>query len=1347
MDRRRSLIPARRPFLATALLALSLTAGSTSVAAPPAPAAPAGPGAPTPAQVAALAELEKEADAYENAARDYRGVLTRIVQHHYEDRRRRVLAALDAEIAVEKRGLRDAREDAIRKLEAFVAAHGGADAHPEKTPDAMFRLAALYEERARTDLDTSDDLAAGLRPAVALYKRIVREFPRYRELAGVYYYLGHAYNDSSRVAEAQQVFRSLVCHNRYAYPVAADPRNPERDLVAPLPQDHDREYWKAWTARRAPGKDRGRALPRDASADATFQNPFPDDCQPIAQVTPAGQEPRYLAEVWWLIGDHHFNEVDPAGGPFNLNRADAAYQRSIRFRKPPVHGVAMYKLAWTHFKQQRYEAAVQGFVDLLRYADEQEKLTGDPGADFRAEAYTYIAGSLTYLDFAGPAPEEPFAVRSDVLDTESSPRVAEQKMRAAVARVADPRVIPQDRTWTVPIYRALAQEFKDLGQLHNMIEVDRLVLDKWPLHRDAPVVQDEIAEGWERLAALSREGASDRAEATERALDARTRLSAYVGATPWVDAHKDDPEALHAADRLARGGLRRAAGDHTNAGSALVEKATATSDRAAQRRALEQALAEYRLAAIAWGGLPAGDDSYEPHFWLADAHHRIVSIEVALDRSPTAAEVDAARRTAMAVRDSNEDDKYQEPAAQMVVDIAQQVLNDRYKLFERTSGREGLARRDQVKTAGPPGSEQVVSEPLPREVAEAIAAREDYIRRVPPARDPGHNAALYAYQAAELHFLYGQLDEAKKRLSPIHEEACKKTAYGVKAWRRLLAMAELSHDVKGTRALAQGALDRSCAVTDEDRALERAEALQALGAASYEDAKTTFERAMKMPDGPDRAAAWRKAAALYRTALEHAPGGDAAPEAAINGAYAYKHVGDYEQAIDMYGIFIKAYGSEEKLDALEKGDASVSPPRPADPARYAERVGFLKQAHDALAAAYLVLLDVRRAAGSYDAIARNPRFQAPARRDAARNAALLYADAGEKDRMTAARATFLGLAPPPDQRAEIDWLVAAAELKAWDDHGLDEGGNRAARRKAIEAMDGYLAAAKGDPAAAAYVVRAAYQGARLRRAGRDPGAAEMCRTTVTAFEKLRASAPVVEGRSKALGSPEADMAAECAYGLLDEKIRTELDVASGRPRYEGRVDKVIAAYEADLKKAEDYHQRLQEIIERYASPVWSAAARARQGSVYDACRTGLYLAAPRIQLFTPQEEALLARLRGIDPEQADALVQKRREVWRTARERKLAGADEVMVKRYAEAVVLARAFKVRSAAVDAAGRRLALFTELLGDAKIRQYTQGVADPATHQPFAYHDGLFRETRPGMELATPADALPAPRPVAP
>lgn len=1332
--------------------------GRRRIAAPPPP--------PTPAQLAALAELEKEAEAYEQAARDYRSTITRIVQHHYEDRRRRILSALDAEIATEKKGLREAREEAIRRLEDFVRRCSGPNAHPENTPDAMFRLAALYEERARSDLDIDADMGVALRPAIALYKRVIHEFPRYRELAGIYYYLGHALNDSARLPEAQQVWRSLVCHNKYPYPVTPDPKDPTRDSIGKLPQDHDDDYWTGWEARHpTPIGAAPKRPPRDAKTAAeqepyaitdetSYVSPYPDDCEPIPQRTARGAEPRYLAEIWWQLGDYHFNEIDRAGGPFNYNRAETAYRHSLKFKKPPVHGVAMYKLAWTYFKQQRYETSVREFIDLLRYTDEQEKLTGDPGADFRAEAYTYIAGSLTYLDFTGPGADEPYIPRNDVLDLESDPRIAEQKMRVAIDRVQDDNLIPQKEKWTVEIYKALAQEFKELNQYRNTIEVSELILSKWPMHRDAPVMQNQIADIFDTLTSQSRAGTAEREQNSAKALEARTKLAQYVGTTPWVEANKDDPEAIQTAERLVRGGLRRAAADHTNAGSFLVQKALSIGDKESRDPVLERALSEYRLAAQGWTGYVSQDenapDAYESRYWVADANHMIVVITVALDQSPTQNEIATARRTAIDVRDSNEDDRYLQQAAYMVVDTAHQALVDQNKRYKRSGGMEGIEPHDKLRTEGEGDAQRVIVEPVPQPILDAIAARDEYVRRVPVALDAPKNIDLYAFQAADYYFLYGQFADARKRFEPIYAQQCGKTEFGYKAWEKLTTMSNLENDVERSRKLAEAALTHSCAVSEEQKLTEGELARPTISRGYYIDAAKAFDKAEKMQDGPARIKAWREAAAMYKVALEKAPARDEAPEAAMNGAYCYKQVGDYDQAIEMYSLFIKEYGNDANLTKLDKGDPDAKPPKKPDPKRYAERVKYLKQAYDALSAAYVLFFNYRTAAETYDTIARNDRFEKPARRDAARNAVLLYANVGDNNKMIASRSNFLGLDPPPEQKADIDFLVASADLKTWDEHGLDEGPNRTARLKAIASMEGYYNANRANPSATAYLIQAAYHAAKLRAAGGDASkksARDWCKKTTNAWSAFKS------GAEKALGSLQADMAAECAYRAVDERIEADFDYETNHHRYVGVIDKVKKAFEADVAKASDkYWKELQDVITRYESRPWSVAARARQGSLYDSCRTGLYNARPPgLRLYTDKEERLLKLAETSDRddliETADALRQKRREQWRAARERLLSDADKAMVRFYAEAVVWARAWKVRNSAVDLAIQRLAFFTDILGDAKIRDWSSAAVDPETKNAFEYKDSFFLRTRPGMQPTLPPDGLPIALPVLP
>src|SRR6185436_12199039 len=117
-----------------------------------------------------------------------------------------------------------------------------------------------------------------------------RDFPNYRELAGIFYYLGHALNDSNRVDEAQQVWRSLVCHNKYASPVPTAPKDPGKDTIVRLPQDHEEDFWRGWEnahplpigasgaatrVRPAPKKGKGGQIAAPVGGETVYTNPYP----------------------------------------------------------------------------------------------------------------------------------------------------------------------------------------------------------------------------------------------------------------------------------------------------------------------------------------------------------------------------------------------------------------------------------------------------------------------------------------------------------------------------------------------------------------------------------------------------------------------------------------------------------------------------------------------------------------------------------------------------------------------------------------------------------------------------------------------------------------------------------------------------------------------------------------------------------------------------------------------------------------------------------------------------------------------------------------------------------------
>jgi hypothetical protein len=1208
----------------------------------------------------------------------------------------------------------------------------------------MFRLAALYEERARTE--SPDDVTVGLQPAIALYRRIIREYPNYRELAGIYYYLGHAFNDSNRIDEAQQVWRSLVCHNKYPYPVPPDPKDPDKDTIVRLPQDHEDDFWRGWENAHptpigliATGKKKGgRAVVVGANEETVYTNPYPESCTSVPQEVEPGKDPRYVSEIWWQIGNWHFDQIDPHGGPYNFNRAATAYLAGMKYKKPPLFGVAMYKLAWTYFRQQRYETASRQFVELLNYTDEQEKATGDPGTDFRAEAFTYIAGSLTYLDFAGPGESEPFIVRSDVLDTEMNPTQAEKKMHVAVDRVQDAKLVPQDKKWTVEVYKALVQEFREINQWHNAIEVSELILQKWPMNRDAPLIQNQVAEVYEELSRLSRDGTPEREQNAARALDARTRLAAYVGETPWVDANKDDPEAIQNAEQLVKGGLRRAAADHTNLARAFVGKATETRDASDQKTWLERALSEYRLADVGWSGFLRQDenaqDAYETKFWIADARHGVVVVSVNLDRTPTPQEIGSATTAAAEVRDSNEDDKYLQPAAYYVVDVTEQALQDQYRLFKRSGGAQGFEERTEVRfEKAADGTEKAVADPIPAYVQAAMRARDEYVVRVPPAADTPKNAIVYQFQVADFQFLYGHFDEARQRFEPIWKEHCGKDEYGFKAWEKLVTMAARSNDIEGSRKLAEEGEKTSCAVTEEQKVAEKGLIEPVKIGGAYIDAARLFKEAEGMKDGPERQETWRKAAAAYNVALTQ-PGGaarDEAPEAAINGAYAYKQVGDYDKAIKMYELFIEKYGDEKTLAKLEQ---EKSP-------KYPERVKYLKQAYDTLSKSYVLFFNYRAAAETYDKISSIGHFEEKDRKDSAKNALTLYASMGDQGKMTQVRTRILALHPSAQEKAETDFIVADSDMKAWDPLGSDEGVNRNARVKATTAMTKFYDANKNGAAAGKFVVQAAFNVAKMRQAS-DANADDWRHKTIQAFEHYKGSAPTKDGKNEALGSPEAGMAAECEFSLVDDEVKKKFDYDTGHHRYAGNSVDVIKKYRADAEEAKKFHQKLQHVIDAYASPEWATAAVSRQGSLYDSLRTGLYnTRAPALKLVDDKTDKLLKRFEQSDnpddQDKADQIRQRFTEAWRSARERELDSADGVMVHQYALSLALSKRYSVRPAAVNKANSRLAFFTDILGEAKMAQYSQGI------EGLDYRPGLFLQTRPGMVVTPPTQPLPPPQ----
>jgi hypothetical protein len=1395
---------------AGAAVSVSASVGDASTGAPARSAAPAAPAAPlppmfaphapplpppTPEQLAAYEAMRQESDAYAKGARDYKDAITSIITLHYEEKKRSILGGLDREIGIEKEELKKAREIAIKRLEEFVGKYSGPNAQPEATPDAMYRLAALYEERARSDDDPNSDLAITLKPAIGLYKRVIREFPKYGELAGIYYFLGHALNDSRRLGEAQQVWRSLVCRNHYKYPVAADPKDADVDLVSPMPQDHDEAYWKTWRS-KYPIPDSLKKGPRE---ETTFNDPYVADCAAIPQPSLLpGQDPKYVAEVWWRIGDWEFDQTDIAGGvldyePFavwDYNRAASAYGRAMQYKKPPLFGVALYKYAWTLFKQQRYEAAVHEFVHLLNYTDEQQKLTGDPGADFRQEAFTYIAGSLVYFDFIGPGAEEPYIARPDVLDTAKSPAEGELKLRVAIDRVQNPQLVPQDKPWTIEIYKALALEFRAINQYKNALAVYQMTLDKWPMDPSAPETQNAVAEVYDLLVRQTKVG-DERHELEAKVLEARTALAKYIGETPWVDANKDNPAALQRAEELVRTGLKGAAITHTRNAQAAVEQASQTSDPKEQLRLTNFALQEYKLAALGWLGYLKQDenagDAYKSRYFYADSLHNEVRLEVELHKydarqypEPSSEEIATAIKAAVAVRDSDEDDQFIDNAGLFVVDLADVDRDLAYQRWKDSSGTQGVEPRTEPKLEGTEAVKKVVLDPIPDVIQKSMLARDEYVQRVPTERDKQSRALDYAYYSANQFYLYGHFKDAQQRFQALYEQHCRKDKIGYEAWKRLLDMALKSNDSAKATVLAAADQDpaKTCAVEGAATVEQITESKKGdftknvLVNARFKDANEAFEAAKAASPGPQKDLLWRKAGKLYEDALRVAPGHKDAPAAAINSAFCYKQVGEFNKAIELYQLFISNYGSEDTLERLDKGGIDPETKQKAGPdqAQYKERIKYLGMAFDALSTTYYGFFAYQRAAESFGRIASNTRFDDERRSNAARIGMVLYSNLGDRSNMTKMYDILVDpkMRLSTEKRAEADYLKASFDYGQWNPTGADSAGNSGARSQAITTLTQFHTANKNKSESSRYVLESAYRIAKMMQSANDPGARNWFKTTIADWESFRShpiTVPTPDGKSaqiQATDAPYSDYGGEADYTLVDEQVRASFDYATGHHHYTGTVGDVIKQVDKDLGEAEKtWRPQLETVATRYGSFQWAAASTARIGTLYDSIRTGLDLVVPKY--FTADQQGKLDKLQKIvdqltaanQQDQADKVQQALddtkdavRSKWRSTKDQYLEVCNQKLVGRYVTAALIARKYNVKDSTVQNAVARLAFFTDYLGDDKMKGYVENTPDPLeTSNKLVYRNGEFLQWRSGVVATPPANGASAPLPAAP
>src|SRR5262249_1757688 len=136
--------------------------------------------------------------------------------------------------------------------------------------------------------------------------------------------------------------------------------------------------------------------------------------------------------------------------------------------------------------------------------------------------------------------------------------------------------------------------------------------------------------------------------------------------------------------------------------------------------------------------------------------------------------------------------------------------------------------------------------------------------------------------------------------------------------------------------------------------------------------------------------------------------------------------------------------------------------------------------------------------------------------------------------------------------------------------------------------------------------------------------------------------------------------------------------------------------------------------------------------------------------FTPKQEAQLKKMEdsGNDKlaDMADNIRTTIKENWRSLKESELAGSDQLMVRKYASAVAIARKYNTRSEAVERAIAKLAYYTDISGEAKMAEYVAQAKDDQG-KPIEYRPGMYVQSRPGVTATPPPDGNAPLQPLAP
>jgi len=434
---------------------------------------------------------------------------------------------------------------------------------------------------------------------------------------------------------------------------------------------------------------------------------------------------RHIDEGWMRLGELYFDIGE-------WSRAIPAYQHVLEFPQSKWYELAFYKLAWSYFQNDQYDAAILKFLDLLDfYAQKTGAVIGDDRAQMlRSEVIEYIAKTLAEDDWDKDGLRDPNAGPGRGLSYLSKPR---------------------------PPNREILQKYADtLYELHERpkyfeaIEVYKAYLALESNGADDPEVQERIVAIYDILGDV------------EGGIRERGRMTELYGAgSAWYQANATNAKAISKADELVeKYAQERALALHQNAQKTKLE---AQAEGNPARLALADQM--YREAAAAYQDYllryPNSPTGYELTFYLAETLYYSKQHLAAAD-------------TYEKVRDFPGKTEYLEYAANSAIVSLQdhiQLQIDTGKLpkwalskeIEEVEEVEGSAKEKKG------GVKRVQPRAIPEILTRYVATIDEYVKRDLERKDDPEYQGKMAYKAAEVFLRFRHYDEARTRFEGIVE--------------------------------------------------------------------------------------------------------------------------------------------------------------------------------------------------------------------------------------------------------------------------------------------------------------------------------------------------------------------------------------------------------------------------------------------------------------------------------------------------------------------------------------------------------------------------------------------------